>query len=561
VRARAILWRAAAAVAFSAVAVIATLILAHKRGWWEPTVPGGQATVRLISAEQYLNTMHDLFGEDIAVDVSFAPPQRRQGLIALGAATADITPGALEQFDRAARTVAMQVVDETHRAVLVPCTPVSADAEDVTCARKFFTRVGRFLYRRPLTQMELNGQVETADAIAQQSADFYTGLGYSLAGMLTSPKFLYVTESNEPDPEHPGQVRLDAYAKATRLSLFLWNALPDEALLEAAELGELQKQGGLQRQIDRMLGSPRLEQGVRAFFADFLSFDRFDTLSKDPVIYPVFTRRVAQSAEEQALRLITDHLLTREGDYRDLFTTSRTFVDAALGPLYGVPIPNPQGWIPYELDPKHSAGLLTSLSFVALNSHPGRSSPTRRGRAIREFLLCQKVPDPPPNVSFNVFEDPDRHFRTTRERLERHSTDPVCAGCHKLTDPMGLALENFDGAGTFHTEENGVRIDTRGVLDGRPFTDAATLGQALHGQPALGPCLASRLYAYGIGREVTTADRPWLVYIAKRFAVDGYRLPDLLRDIASSRAFFAVSNPMPTTATVAAGDTRSPDQS
>jgi hypothetical protein len=304
-----------------------------------------------------------------------------------------------------------------------------------------------------------------------------------------------------------------------------------------------------------MLASRRLEQGVRSFFSDFLTFDKFETLSKDPVIYPVFTRSVARSAQEQALHLITEHLLNRQGDYRDLFTTSRTFFDCTLGPIYRVP--NPQDWTPYELDSRHAAGLLTSLGFLALNSHPGVSSPTRRGRAIRELLLCQKVPDPPPNVSFKIFEDPNRHFRTARERLHAHSTDAVCAGCHKLTDPIGLALENFDGAGAFRASESGAPIDASGVLDGHLFTDVASFGQALHDHPALGPCLASRLYAYGIAREVVRTDRPWLVYIAKRFAVHGYRLRDLLGEIANSRAFFAVSNPMPMTTTAAAADTRS----
>jgi hypothetical protein len=558
---RSILWRSAAGVAVLTVLVLGVLILARERGWNELAAPAGPPAMRLITAEQYLTTMHELFGEDIRLEVSFPPLQRRQGLLELGATTADLTPGALESFDRAARTVGMQVVDEAHRPVLVPCTPTSISEPDGACARQFFARVGRFLYRRPLTDAELRTQVDAAAAVTRGLGDFYSGLGYSLAGMLTSPKFLYFIEVAEPDPDHPGRVRLDAYSKATRLSLLLWNAPPDEALLDAAGSGQLHTRTGLERQIDRMLASPRLKLGVRAFFSDLLTFDKFDTLSKDSVIYPAFTRRVARSAEEQALRLIIDHLLTRQGDYRDLFTTSRTFIDGMLGPLYDAPVPDPNEWVPYELGRKNSAGLLTSLAFLALNSHPGVSSPTRRGRAIRDLLLCQKVPDPPPNVSFTIFEDPNRHFKTARERLQAHSTDAVCAGCHKLTDPIGLALENFDGAGAFRTSEGDALIDASGVLDGHSFTDVASFGQALHDHPALAPCLASRLYAYGIGREVTPADRPWLLYILKRFRVNGYRVPDLLREIVISRAFFDVSNPLPTTTTVAGAETRSPDQS
>jgi hypothetical protein len=546
---------------FIAVAAIGigVWVTARERGWREPSVKGGPVTVRLITAEQYLASIRKLFGEDIVADVSFAAPPRRQGLLSLGASSADITPGALEQFDRAARAIASQVVDESHRRVLVPCVPVSED--DAGCTRKFFKNVGRFLYRRPLTESEVVAQVRAASEVTRQLGDFYQGLEYSLAGMLISPKFLYFTERQESDPEHPGQIRLDGYSKASRLSLFLWDSPPDEGLLRAAESGELHTRSGLERQIDRMIASPLLEDGVRAFFADLLNFDKFDTLSKDPVIYPAFTRAVARSAEEQALRLIIDQLIKRNGDYRDLFTTSRTVVDAQLGPLARAPALDPQEWTSFEGDSGHAAGLLTSVSFLALNSHPGISSPTRRGRAIREILLCQKVPDPPPNVSFKIFEDPSHHFKTARERLQAHSTDPVCAGCHKLTDPIGLALENFDGAGVFRANESDESIDASGTFDGRRFTNVASFGRALHDHAALGACLASRLYAYGIGREVTRTDRLWLAWITKRFAADGYRVPDLLREIVTSRAFFAVSNPVPATTTAAASETRSRDRS
>lgn len=540
-RPRAIHMRVAAGAALIAVAIVAVLMIVRGGLWREPPSPAGTATVRLISAEQYVEIVHRLFGDDLELEMSISSPARRGGLIALGAVVAAITPGALEQFKGAARVVAGQVVDERHRATLVPCIPASTASPDPQCARQFFASTGRLLFRRPLTDAELQTYVSAAGEGAQSLKDFYAGLSFSLAGMLTSPKFLYIVEAMEPDPEHPGQVRLDAYAKASRLSLFLWDALPDEELLRAAEAGELHRRKGLQRQVDRLLGSPHLERGMRAFFADMLRFDKFDTLSKDPVIFPAFTRGAVLSAREQALRLITDHLLTHRGDYRALFTTPYTFVDASLAPFYAVALANPTEWQRHELDQRHSAGLLTSLGFLTLHSHPGRTSPTLRGRAIRESLLCQKVPDPPPNVNFDTFENPAGNVKTARERIKAHSTDRVCAGCHKLTDPIGLALENFDGAGSFRTTEQGAPIDTSGELDGQPFNDVASLGQAMRSHPAPAACLVSRMYAYGLGREMTRDDRPLLAFFAERFEHDGYRLSSLLREIAVSRAFFAVS--------------------
>ncbi|MCC8971195.1 DUF1592 domain-containing protein [Bradyrhizobium brasilense] len=533
------LWTAVAIAVIATTAIVGYWVIERSDSNRTPEVPGGFASVRLISADQYVTAIHDIFGEDIKVDVAFAPPQRLQGLLALGASAAAITPGALDQFERTALTVAQQVIDDRHRKSFVPCMPISV--VDPACARQFFIRTGRFLYRRSLTNAEMETQVEAAGNGARRLGDFYAGLTYSLAGMLTSPKFLYFIETTEPDPEHSSQHRLTSYSKATRLSLFLWNAPPDETLLDAAEKGDLENADGLKRQIDRMLSSPRIEKGIRAFFWDLLRFDQFATLAKDPTIYPGFTIQVARSAEEQMLRLITDQLITRNGDYRDLFTRNLTFINATLGPLYRSPASDPDGWTPHEVSSGESAGLLTSPGFLALYSHPGKSSPTRRGRAVRENLLCQHVPDPPPNVSFEVFDDANRHFKTARDRLDAHRTNPVCAGCHKITDPIGLALENFDGAGAYRKTEGAAPIDVTGELDGRSFVDVSGFGLAVHDNPALVSCLVNRLYSYGIGRPASAADRPWLDYEANRFGSEGYRLIALLRDIASSKAFYAVS--------------------
>jgi hypothetical protein len=363
--------------------------------------------------------------------------------------------------------------------------------------------------------------------------------------------FLFRHENVEPDPDHPGKYRLDAFAKASQISFLLWNTTPDDDLLRAAESGELHTQRGLQQQVDRLLGSPMLESGVRAFFTDMLGFDQFATLSKDATLYPKFTPKAVADAQEQTLRTIVDLLITQRGDYRDLFTSRRTFLTPTLGIIYGVPvvadtpIGTPEQWVPYEYpegDPR--TGLLTQASFVALHAHPGRSSPTIRGKALRELVLCQKVPDPPGNVDFKVVQDTTNpHFRTARERVTAHRTIPTCAGCHKMIDPMGLALENFDGAAGFRLLENGARIDTSGELDGIKFDDAAGLGRAVHDNPATPACLASRLFSYGSGRAPVKSEANWVRYVGKQFAADGYRVPDLLRRIATSDALYRATVP------------------
>jgi hypothetical protein len=180
------------------------------------------------------------------------------------------------------------------------------------------------------------------------------------------------------------------------------------------------------------------------------------------------------------------------------------------------------------------------VSFVALNAHPGRSSPTLRGKALREVLLCERVPPPPGNVDFSLVQDTSNPvYKTARARLTAHHRNPVCAGCHRLIDPIGLALENFDGGGDYRTTENGVPIDTSGELDGVKFSSAAQLGQVIHDNPAAASCLVTRLSAYALGRTPAPHQTPWVQQLRANFAADHYVVPALMRQIALSPEFFS----------------------
>src|SRR5690606_13321324 len=220
-----------------------------------------------------------------------------------------------------------------------------------------------------------------------------------------------------------------------------------------------------------------------------------------------FNPKAAADAQEQTLKTIVQHLLTERGDYRALFTTRKTFLTQNLASIYRVPLVNdvpngsPDTWQPYEFaenDPR--AGIVMQASFVTLHSHPGRSSPTLRGKALRELLLCQKVPAPPAAVDFQIVQDTSNPVhKTARSRLEAHATVASCAGCHKIMDPIGLALENFDGGGEWRERENGVAIDTSGELDGKSFANGAELGKVVGENPAATACLVDRLSSYALG--------------------------------------------------------------
>lgn len=500
-----------------------------------------RTTMRLIGESQYLNTVRAVFGQQIQLNVRFAPVRRVHGMVALGASQAMLTPGALDSLDRAAHLVAGQVVDPDYRQFVIPCQPAAENSRDDACAGRFFRGVGELLYRRPLTDVELASLVKVAGAAIGTAGDFYDGLEVALVGMLLSPHFLFIREQVEPDPSQPEHWRLEAYSKASRLSFMLWAAGPDAELLAAAKSGALHRDAGVRQQVERMLASPRLRDGVRAFFSDLLILEAFDNLTKDQTIFPAFTAKALADAREQQLQLVIDHLIDRKGDYRDLFTTPRTMLTPDLAGVYGIPVGSGASeWVPFEFDPTDErAGFLTQVGFLAQHAHPGRSSPTRRGKALREIMLCQHVPDAPPNVDFSLLEDPNANLHTARERLDVHNTDRTCRGCHAITDPIGLGLENFDGAGQFRRVESGVVIDPAGTLDGVDFKTAVELGTAVRDNPALTTCFVQRVYTAGVGRPLEQGEEGRVIDpLLDQLDETGYRWQDVLRAVSLSDAFF-----------------------
>ncbi len=520
-------------------------IAAHSQVLATEPVSTEESTVFFrITQSQYENTISDIFGP-IDFGGRYDPGIRTDGLLAIGSGQISVTSAGLEHYDAMARRIAEAVLGEERRELLVPCRPKSLTQPDDECARKSIAKVGRFLYRRPLTDAEVKPRVQVAATSATTLDDFYAGLGASLVNMLDSANFLFRQRRFEADPAHPDAVRMNAFSKAEQLSFFLWNTAPDDELLTAAETGELHSKSGLRQQVDRLINSPHLKDGVRAFFVDMLGFDEFQTLEKDTTTFPSFTVKVEKDAREETLRTIEHLLVEQNRDYRDLFTTRKTFLTSSLAALYGVPLvqttPNgaPGRWFPYTYgEGDHRAGILTHASFVALHSHAGRSSPTLRGKALRELLMCQRVPPPPGDVDFSLVQGTDDpRYKTARERLTAHNVEPACAGCHKITDPIGLAFENFDSAGGYRKTEKGATIDPSGELNGVEFSDAAELVEVIHNDPAIPACAAKRLFGYGAG-SLPPNDAAW-EEIEDGFAADGYRVPSLMRQIALSDLFYS----------------------
>lgn len=506
----------------------------------EPPAVGGPALVRLLTESQYRASVADIFGADVPVVARFGRALRKEGLVAVGTSEAGITPFTMEQYDSAASGVADYILSSERRQYYLECEPETATQFDESCARDFISHYGAQLFRRPLSAAQVHRYLAIAEQGTHKLGDFYAGLKYALVGLMTAPDFVLRIERTVPGED--GLQQLDAWSKASRLSYFLTNSTPDEALLRAAESGQLDTPEGLAEQVNRLLASDKFESALRAFFDDMLEFDLFADLAKDTAIYPAFNSQVVEDAQEQTLRTIAYHLLDQEGDYRELFTLRDTFLTRTLGIVYRLPVPTRNGWEKTAFpENDQRAGIQSHLSFLALHSHPGRSSPTLRGMAVREVFLCQEVPDPPPEVDFSAVDDPEnKAMPTARDRLWAHNSQPACAGCHKIMDPPGLALENFDGLGAWRATESDAVIDASGSLDGFEFSNPAEFGAALAKHPETPKCLTEKLYRFAVGRDTVWGERAYMDYLIAQFAASGYRVPQLMRTIALSRNFFAI---------------------
>jgi hypothetical protein len=498
--------------------------------------------LRRLTESQYRNSIADIFGTGIVVQGKFEPDRRVGGLLAASGTTLSVTPAGFEGYAKMADSIARQVVDEKNRSRLISCMPKSAAAPDRGCAGQILERYGQLLFRRPLTQAELKARLDAADKVTKLSGNFYTGIRYSLTTLLSAPDFLFRTEMAVPKGK---DYTLDGYSRAARLSYMLWDTTPDRQLLDAARSGALDTEAGVKTQAARLMASARLESGMRTFFSDYLELDTLGTIAKDPTIYPKYSDEVAASAREETLRTAIDLVLKKGGDFRDILVTRKTFINRPLAWIYSVPYNLSGEWMPYEFKQEDGrSGILTQASMLSMFSHPGRSSPTKRGVALLDIFLCEPTPAPPANVDFSIVNDTNNpNLRTVRDRLNAHATVPTCASCHTHSDPMGLTLEQFDSIGVRRLKDDGRDIDVSAVMAGKKFSGGEGLGQYLHDNPKVPACFTRKLYAYGVGANSEELEKSAIQPFLEGFIASGYRLSPLLNAIVTSPQFFSAPAP------------------
>lgn len=502
-----------------------------------PAFVPAPATLRRLTLEQYANTVRDLLGANITLPTDLEPDTSLNGFASIGAARTAFSPRAIEQLETAALSLSQQALaDPTMRAALVSCTPSAA--VDDACARRVVTSFGRRAWRRPLTTDEVNRYTAVAAQASTALMDFWNGLRFAVAGILQSPHFLYREELGTASAATPSQRAFSGFEIATRLSYFAWGTTPDDQLLTAAEAGTLAGDAGLREQAERLVASPRAHAATEIFFNELFHLADLDDLPQLASVYPQVSATLGASMRGETLRVLEDLAWNGDGDFRGVFETRATFVNAELAKLYGLPAPAGTTFVKITLPSDGMRlGLLGQGSFLALNAHADSTSPTRRGKFIREVLLCQAIPPPPPDVDTTLPPNSGSAGLTMRQRLEKHRTQTACASCHQRMDPIGLGLENFDGVGAFRTSEVGQTIDASGELDGVAFRDARELGVALKNHADFGACLARSVFRFATGHVETSGEEATVLALSRNLASDGYRFRSLLLGLIMSPSF------------------------
>ena len=438
---------------------------------------------------------------------------------------------------------AMSPGDTPSRHRIFVCRPASPPVKDVKnveaeadCARRIVTTLARRAYRRP----PLDSEVETLMGFYQQGradGDFETGVQQATARILVAPAFLYRVEEEPRGVKAGAAYRLSDLDLASRLSFFLWSSIPDDQLLEMATKGRLHDAAVLGQQVKRMLADPKSDALTDNFAGQWLYLRDLANVQTSAKAFDDNLRQAFRRETEMLFATIVHD----DRSIVDLLDADYTFVDERLARHYGIPNIHGSYFRRVPLDAASPRrGLLGQGSMLTVTSVATRTSPVSRGKWILENLLGSPPPVPPPGVNTNLEKNPEEVKTTSlRQRLEAHRTNPVCASCHKIMDPIGFSLENFDLVGEWRERDGRVPIDASGKLvDGTPLQGPGDLRQALLSRSdAFVTTATEKLFTYALGRPVQYFDMPAVRSIVRRAARNDYRFSSLVLGVVESAPF------------------------
>ncbi len=444
------------------------------------------------------------------------------------------------------------VSDSVSRRRIFTCRPTSA-AEEPGCAGEIVGSIAGRAFRGPVPQADLDTLMGFYTE-GRKKGDFEHAIRYTLQAILASPRFVFRLEE-VPTTMRAGQpFRLNDQDLASRLSFFLWGTVPDPDLLKAAAAGQLRTPVALRKQVERMLADPRSESLATRFAAQWLRLQDLDKIIPDYLQYPHYDDTLAQGLRRET-ELFVDSLLRDNRSVLDLIDSDYTFVNERVAIHYGIPNVTGNAFRRVAVTDPNRRGILGHGSVLALTSIADRTSPVLRGKWIMEVLLGSPPPAPPPNVPALDDTKDTRGGRTlsVRERMEQHRANPSCMSCHKVIDPLGLALENFDVTGAWRIKDNEVGVDPVGDLyDGTRLDGPAGLRAALlRHKDAVLLSFAEHLMTYALGRRVEPYDMPAIRQIIREAAANDYKVQSFVQGIVASQAFRMTRIDAPETTTMA----------
>jgi len=431
-------------------------------------------------------------------------------------------------------------VDETpSRARIFACLPVYGDsADEARCARNILSTLARRGYRRPVTESELAVLFDFYEQ-GYTEGGFEGGIELGIRRLLASPHFLFRVEQDPVDVPPATAYRINSLELASRLSFFLWSSIPDDELLDVALDGTLQQPEVLEAQTKRMLADQRSDALVENFAGQWLYLRNVRALTPDEDLFPDFGEALRRAFQRET-ELFFESVLRENRSVLDFLTADYTFINERLAKHYGIPNVYGSHFRRVRLSDETRRGLLGHGSILAATAYPTRTSPVLRGKWVLENLLGTPPPLPPPDVPSLEETTDDGAALSMRAAMEQHRANPVCASCHRLMDPPGFALEQFDAVGRYRTRsESNTLIDASGVLpDGTAFEGVAGLREALLGRPDLFvTTLTEKLMIYALGRGVEYHDAPAIRAITRETAAGGHRFSALILGIIKSPPF------------------------
>lgn len=496
--------------------------------------PGPQYSRRLTNAE-YESSLQALTGGSSPL-VAQLPPDDYAGEFSFNnhASVLRVSTAHAEAYALIAEKVAADVMASPARREKVLGCSLSKGA---ACLESFIKSFGRRAYRRPLGDEEAAalGKLATAEK------DPAVGASLALQAMLQSPHFLYRVELGVPSAERAGYHKLTGFELATRLSFLLLGRPPDDALLDLAASGGLDSAEGVATAARGLLSaSPQqARESVRNFYSQWLSLQRLDTAQRTPERYPAWSPELRDAMREEVHRVFDYFIWEGERDFLGVLTARHTYVNPPLAAFYGMTPPNPAGWGEVKLPEGGSrGGLLTLAGLLTVTADHEGVAPILRGKFVRMQLLCKPPPPVPDNVP--TFPEPVPG-ESDRDRLARHRSDPSCSGCHKLMDPIGFGLEQYDAIGAFRTQDSqGHTLTAEGSVEGMEpsaFRGPAELAQRLRASPDTPACVVKQVFRWATGRYEQKADECTLESLTRAFVSSGNDLPTLLVSLVSSDAF------------------------